>query len=272
MHDTAFNQPVDDNPAHLGPAFCPWHRYFLARFEQDLQHADTLEGGDGTLMLPYWDWVNDNAKTPNRQRGQIWDEAFMGGDGTPVTNGPFRDGGGWTTVGGIHKLVRTFGVDIPELPRQAAVDLAMASEGLTRRDSTTRRRCPPGSRRRRRLRHGRGRRGARARRLPGRDDVREGQRPDTPLTADGHLPRRCVRARERLDGESSSSRRPPVGRAADGYRVYVSPVGGAPGDALLESGTTSIGTPTTIRSLTEAARSARRRTRPAASATSSRAG
>jgi hypothetical protein len=264
VHATAFVTDPNLNPAHIGPAFCPWHRYFLARFEQDLQHADTLEGGDGTLMLPYWDWVNDNAKTPNRQRGQIWDEAFMGGDGTPVSNGPFRDGGGWSTVGGAHKLVRTFGVDIPELPRQAAVNLAMASEGF---DAPPFDDSPPLSA------------GLVSPAAPAATGAAGGSlapgvyqvvttyvkgngetRPSPPTAV--CLGGACAPANG-ATAISVVSPPAPARGTADGYRVYVSPAGGAPADALLESGTTSIGTPTTIRSLRGGAK------RPATNTTSS---
>lgn len=69
---TQWNQDSDDtnrNSAHRGPAFLPWHREFLRRFEADLQRVSN----NSNLAIPYWDWENDSAFP-----------AFLGGDGTPV--------------------------------------------------------------------------------------------------------------------------------------------------------------------------------------------
>jgi tyrosinase len=76
--------------SHFGPAFLPWHREFLRRFERDLQ--DVIE--DPLLGLPYWDW------SPSIFRSDP-EDYFMGGDGTTsdgkVTNGPFAyDKGNWS--------------------------------------------------------------------------------------------------------------------------------------------------------------------------------
>lgn len=73
--------------AHGGPAFLPWHRAFLRRFELDLGVA-----------LPYWDWtVND---TPDKE-GWPFTPDFLGGTGRDadqkVMDGPFAfDAGKWT--------------------------------------------------------------------------------------------------------------------------------------------------------------------------------
>lgn len=76
-------------PAHQGPAFLPWHREFIRRFENDLQSIDQR------VTLPYWDWTKDNTLSST-----IWNEDFMGGNGRNedgrVITGPFAyDAGKW---------------------------------------------------------------------------------------------------------------------------------------------------------------------------------
>ncbi len=61
--------PTSRNSAHRGPAFLPWHREFLRRFEADLQRIS----GNSDLAIPYWDWENDSTFP-----------AFLGGDGAPL--------------------------------------------------------------------------------------------------------------------------------------------------------------------------------------------
>lgn len=75
--------------AHHGPAFLPWHREFLRRFELALQAVNP------TVNLPYWNWTVDNSPTSS-----IWSNDFMGGNGRPsdgrVMTGPFAfDNGNW---------------------------------------------------------------------------------------------------------------------------------------------------------------------------------
>jgi tyrosinase len=78
--------------AHEGPAFLPWHRYYLNELELDLQKIDS------TVTLPYWDWTVHNSTDPSVP-GSPWTDDFMGGDGDPnqgyaVTTGPFT-GDNW---------------------------------------------------------------------------------------------------------------------------------------------------------------------------------
>ena len=107
-----------NNWAHRRPAFLPWHREYLRRFEQDLQAIDP------TVNLPYWDWTVDNSAASS-----IWGADLMGGDGTGVNHkvetGPFAfDAGNWTISvhdpadGGFPYLRRNFGGDAfaPTLP------------------------------------------------------------------------------------------------------------------------------------------------------------
>lgn len=71
---------------HGGPAFFPWHREFILRFERDLQAIDS------SVSLPYWDWTQANLNGAGTE-SLIWREDFMGGPGAPgtgaVTSGPF---------------------------------------------------------------------------------------------------------------------------------------------------------------------------------------
>ena len=74
---------------HGGPAFFPWHREYIARFENALQAIDPSVG------LPYWDWTAENLNSAGTE-SLIWRDDFMGGPGAPGTGnlatGPFA---GW---------------------------------------------------------------------------------------------------------------------------------------------------------------------------------
>lgn len=64
---------TDRNAAHSGPAFLPWHRYFLLTLERLLQQAI----GDTSFRLPYWDWCSD-ADLPNPTTSEIWSATNLG--------------------------------------------------------------------------------------------------------------------------------------------------------------------------------------------------
>ncbi len=51
---------------HCGPAFLPWHRELINRFEQLLRKVDP------TVTLPYWDWTTDPVP------GLLGNPSFMG--------------------------------------------------------------------------------------------------------------------------------------------------------------------------------------------------
>lgn len=96
--------------AHRGPAFFPWHREFLRRFEADLRSIDS------SVTLPYWDWTVDNSAL-----SAIWADDFMGPNGRPsdghVMSGPFAfSGGAWTLVVDGPALRRRFAVGTASLP------------------------------------------------------------------------------------------------------------------------------------------------------------
>lgn len=54
---------------HRGPAFLPWHRHFLFRFEQYLKRFDSR------LSLPYWDWTSADSRD---LEAEPW-KSFFGG-------------------------------------------------------------------------------------------------------------------------------------------------------------------------------------------------
>lgn len=124
------------NAAHRGPSFLPWHRYFIREFELALQSVIP------SVTLPYWDWATD-AALPNPKNAPIWNtnagagRIYIGGDGDPVTTGPFA---GWTALieaagGGFVArpggLIRELGQGTSTLPTQAQVTGAM---GITTYD------------------------------------------------------------------------------------------------------------------------------------------
>ena len=78
---------VDRNAAHKGPVFLPWHRFMLLQLEMNLQR---VLGNDSTFGLPYWDWATDGELPPaSQKKSAIWAVNCMGGNGSPVTTGPF---------------------------------------------------------------------------------------------------------------------------------------------------------------------------------------
>jgi len=77
-------------PAHRGPAFLPWHREFIWRFEQDLKAA--LHDPD--YGLPYWNWARD--KTDSRlPTSRVWD--FIGANTGPISFG----GSAWNRMSAL---------------------------------------------------------------------------------------------------------------------------------------------------------------------------
>lgn len=64
MHADNFN-----NGIHRGPAFLPWHRYFLREFELALQQSQPQ------VTLPYWDWTRGDSRDLD---AEPW-KSFFGG-------------------------------------------------------------------------------------------------------------------------------------------------------------------------------------------------
>jgi tyrosinase len=56
--------PMYCNHAHGTPAFLPWHRAYLYRFELALRDTEAAKKADHDVMLPWWDWVNDRGIPP----------------------------------------------------------------------------------------------------------------------------------------------------------------------------------------------------------------
>ncbi|MFJ6213341.1 tyrosinase family protein [Streptomyces sp. NPDC092296] len=108
----------DSAVGHSGPAFLPWHREFLLRFEQGLQRFAP------GMAVPYWDWTVDRDPWSS-----IWDADFLGGDGgddadRTVPDGRFAADTGWKCLPlGIDRtrLSREFGLGEEALPTPAAV-------------------------------------------------------------------------------------------------------------------------------------------------------
>ena len=83
-HKDAFN--CDEQTAHMGPNFLPWHRHFVLLFEEALAKA---AGED--VPIPYWDWTDPESTNA------VFRDDFMGGNGDvekgyALTSGPFRKG------------------------------------------------------------------------------------------------------------------------------------------------------------------------------------
>ncbi|MEY2976479.1 MAG: hypothetical protein RLZZ435_616 [Cyanobacteriota bacterium] len=72
------------NPAHGGPGFMPWHRLFLAEYE------DALQAVNPNVTLPYWDWTNVDSTV-----NVVLQDNFMGLANGTITSGYFSLDNGW---------------------------------------------------------------------------------------------------------------------------------------------------------------------------------
>jgi tyrosinase len=118
------------NAAHSGPSFLPWHRWMLILLEHHIQRVLA----DEDFGLPYWDWAADGELPANQQpTADIWANDCMGGSGSPVTTGPFRDGQ-WQVniqtqrgqlVSTNRPLRRALGIDASNLPTKEDVRTAV---------------------------------------------------------------------------------------------------------------------------------------------------
>ena len=66
------------NMGHQGPAFLPWHREFLLRFEKAL-----VDNGS-TIGLPYWDWIDHKGTS-----AKLFTDEFLGARNGQIMTGYF---------------------------------------------------------------------------------------------------------------------------------------------------------------------------------------
>lgn len=121
------NMPMGVYP-HQSPIFLPWHRYFIAKFENAIG-----------VTLPYWDWAADSS-LDDPEKSPFWSDDLMGGSGDPndhnyVKDGPFANwpvtdvlmnpDGTWRNL--KTHLTRKIGLDpvVNSLPTQQDVDPAI---------------------------------------------------------------------------------------------------------------------------------------------------
>ncbi|CAK5113236.1 unnamed protein product [Meloidogyne enterolobii] len=95
--------------AHRGPAFCPWHRELLKRFEILLREAADQTMKTTDVCLPYWDSTLER-QLPTPKDSLLFTEAFIGSTNSnnEVSNGPFSP---WQTLEGNDYLKRNVGSD-----------------------------------------------------------------------------------------------------------------------------------------------------------------
>ena len=101
---------------HAEPYFFPWHRWFILALENLLRRVDCK------ITVPYWDW---SAESQTWQNSIVWAaQCGLGGDGSPVNTGVFRNGNWQQTPSAVPSngpLRRNFGGNVPDC---AAIALA----------------------------------------------------------------------------------------------------------------------------------------------------
>lgn len=110
---------------HSEPFFFPWHRWFILSLENLLRQIDCK------ITVPYWDW---SAESQTWQNSIVWaPQCGLGGNGSPVTTGSFRNGNWQLTPSAVPggPLRRTFQGDIPDCAAVAIIQRLGVSEFTT---------------------------------------------------------------------------------------------------------------------------------------------
>ncbi|XP_045193643.2 tyrosinase-like protein [Mercenaria mercenaria] len=105
---------IRSSGAHGGVAFLPWHRAFLALFEEALRQVDTR------VFIPYWDSSIDDNMEAGPALSVMWDNEHLGPGNGVVNSGPFA---GWVTP--QSPLRREIARGTGSLIRQSRIDTAM---------------------------------------------------------------------------------------------------------------------------------------------------
>uniref|UniRef100_A0A0K0E814 Tyrosinase copper-binding domain-containing protein n=1 Tax=Strongyloides stercoralis TaxID=6248 RepID=A0A0K0E814_STRER len=102
--------------SHAGPAFLPWHREFLKRFEIALKKIDP------SLSIPYWDSTLESS-LPTPEDSIIFSDIFFGttDDEGNVVTGPFKN---FTTISGNPYISRDIG-RIGSVFKDSEIDILM---------------------------------------------------------------------------------------------------------------------------------------------------
>ncbi|XP_013382611.1 putative tyrosinase-like protein tyr-3 [Lingula anatina] len=95
---TAYHQATEAPGAHFGPAFLPWHREFIKRFETAMQRHEP------GVTLPYWDPTMDDGM-PRPQDTIMWTPEYMGNGFGYVTSGPAAN---WNTPFPVANRTRLY--------------------------------------------------------------------------------------------------------------------------------------------------------------------